>query len=200
VTFDLDLLTVSRAQAPLVALLENLGYETLHRSFGYSNHSHPDPQWGAVDVVYVDDETARRLFSASTRVLSLGAREVPVPSAEHLIAMKVQALRNDPSRELQDLADIQYLLGIQFIGHSIHVPALLAAWRGRWETKPNQTIGGFIRSHPDRRGTQGSWTPLNPAFEHRGGRLLGLGRPEGASGPCSTLPVTPRGDTTRLAW
>jgi len=26
--------------------------------------------------------------------------------------MKLQALRNDPSRELQDLADIQYLLGL----------------------------------------------------------------------------------------
>ena len=37
---------------------------------------------------------------------------MPVPSAEHLIAMKLQALRNDPSRELQDLADIQYLLGL----------------------------------------------------------------------------------------
>jgi hypothetical protein len=112
VTFDLDLVTRAEAQAPLVALLEELGYETLHRSPGYSNHSHPDPEWGGVDVVYVDAETARRLFSACARTLTLGDREVPVPSAEHLIAMKIQALRNDPSRELQDLADIQYLLGL----------------------------------------------------------------------------------------
>jgi hypothetical protein len=33
-----------------------------------------------------------------------------VPRAEHLAAMKVQAMRNDPSRLLQDLADVQYLL------------------------------------------------------------------------------------------
>jgi hypothetical protein len=111
-TFDLDLVTGLEAQAPLVALLEQLGYETLHRSEGYSNHSHPDPEWGGVDVVYVDEETARRLFSSCTRTLKLGSREVPVPSAEHLIAMKLRALRNDPSRELQDLADIQYLLGL----------------------------------------------------------------------------------------
>ena len=111
-TFDLDLVTRSEAQAPLVALLEGLGYETVHRSPGYSNHSHSDPEWGGIDVVYVDTETERQLFSACTRTLKLGGREVPVPSAEHLIAMKVQALRNDPSRELQDLADIQYLLGL----------------------------------------------------------------------------------------
>jgi len=33
-----------------------------------------------------------------------------VPRAEHLAAMKVQAMRNDPSRLMQDLADVQYLL------------------------------------------------------------------------------------------
>jgi hypothetical protein len=111
-TFDLDLVTRSEAQAPLVALLEELGYETVHRSAGYSNHSHPDPEWGGVDVVYVDDATARQLFAACSRTLKLGDREIPVPSAEHLIAMKVQALRNDPSRELQDLADIEHLLAL----------------------------------------------------------------------------------------
>ena len=111
-TFDLDLVTRSEAQEPLVGALEELGYETVHRSAGYSNHSHSDPEWGDIDVVYVDAATARQLFPACARTLKLGDREVPVPSAEHLIAMKVQALRNDPSRELQDLADIQYLLGL----------------------------------------------------------------------------------------
>ncbi len=111
-TFDLDLVTRAEAQTPLVSHLEELGYETLHRSSGYSNHAHTDPEWGCVDVVYVDDETARQLFPACAHTLKLGVREAPVPRAEHLIAMKVQALRNDPSRELQDLADIQYLLGL----------------------------------------------------------------------------------------
>jgi hypothetical protein len=111
-TFDLDLVTRSEAQGPLVALLEEMGYETVHLSEGYSNHSHADPEWGGVDIVYVDEETARQLFSSCTGSLKLGKREVAVPSAEHLIAMKLQALRNDPSRELQDLADIQYLLGL----------------------------------------------------------------------------------------
>jgi hypothetical protein len=35
-----------------------------------------------------------------------------VPRPEHLAAMKVQAMKNDPSRTFQDLADIQALLSL----------------------------------------------------------------------------------------
>jgi hypothetical protein len=88
----------------------DLGYETLHLSPGYSSHQHADPQWGGVDLIYVDETTAAQLFPACTLELQLGARKAPVPRAEHLAAMKVQAMRNDPSRLLHDLADVQYLL------------------------------------------------------------------------------------------
>jgi hypothetical protein len=35
---------------------------------------------------------------------------MPVPRPEHLAAMKIHAMKNDPSRTFQELADIQYLL------------------------------------------------------------------------------------------
>jgi hypothetical protein len=35
---------------------------------------------------------------------------VPVPKPEHLVAMKVLAMKNDPGRTFQDLADIRILL------------------------------------------------------------------------------------------
>jgi len=92
-----------------VALFLDLGYETLYLSAGYSSHQHADPQWGGVDVIYVDEATAERLFPTCTKQLLLGGRRAPVPRAEHLAAMKIQAMRNDPSRLLQDLADVQYL-------------------------------------------------------------------------------------------
>jgi hypothetical protein len=109
-TFDLDLLTVTVAQEPIVALLRDLGYETLHASAAYSNHQHADPDWGGVDLIYVDEQTAGLIFPACSERFRLGRREVAVPRAEHLAAMKVQAMRNDPSRLVQDLADVQYLL------------------------------------------------------------------------------------------
>lgn len=109
-TIDLDVVTESAARPGLVRFLEELGYETLHVSAGYSNHQHPDPDWGGVDVIYVDEETAGRLFASCSRRLRLGEREAPVPRAEHLAAMKVHAMKNDPSRLVQDLADVQHLL------------------------------------------------------------------------------------------
>ncbi|OFV85909.1 MAG: hypothetical protein A2V74_04410 [Acidobacteria bacterium RBG_16_70_10] len=109
-TLDLDLVTHASAQTELLAHLEGLGYETLHASAGYSNHLHRDAALGRVDVVYVTGETARRLFEGCRPLLELGGRRLRVPRAEHIAAMKVQAMKNDRSRLLQDMADIGFLL------------------------------------------------------------------------------------------
>jgi hypothetical protein len=109
-TMDVDLAADAGARQQVLAFLESLGYETLHVSAGYSNHLHPLPAMGRVDLVYVGGESARLLFDQCTRVLDLGERHLPVPRPEHLAAMKVQAMKNDPSRTLQEMADIQFLL------------------------------------------------------------------------------------------
>ncbi len=109
-TQDLDLVTEAAAQDRLVAFLESLGYETLYRSAGYSNHLHGDADLGRVDVIYVDGETSRALFAGAREGISLGGRRFSVPRPEHLVAMKVHAIKNDPRRELGDLADVQALL------------------------------------------------------------------------------------------
>lgn len=109
-TQDLDVVTDTRAQPKTIAFLESMGYETLHASEGYSNHLHADSAFGRIDVVYVGGETSRLLFAGCRERFQLGGKPVPVPRAEHLIAMKVQAIKNDSSRRLRDLADIAYLL------------------------------------------------------------------------------------------
>jgi hypothetical protein len=111
-TLDLDLAAEAEVQDALVAFLESQGYETLYRSAGYSNHIHTADGLGRVDIVYLDKDTAQSLFSGCAPRLELGSRTALVPRAEHLAAMKVQAMKNDRSRELQDLADIQALLRI----------------------------------------------------------------------------------------
>ncbi len=109
-TVDLDLVLDASAQADMIQFLESLGYETLHRSTGYSNHGHAEPEMGSVDLVYVRDETSRRVFDATRVLQGPGGLRVPIPSPEHLIAMKVVAMKNDPSRTYQDLTDIRFLL------------------------------------------------------------------------------------------
>jgi hypothetical protein len=109
-TQELDLLTDARAQPKVLAFLESLGYETLYASEGYSNHLHGDPNMGRVDIIYVAGETRRQIFEGSRQRFALGGRSAAVPRPEHLIAMQVQAIKNDPGRSFQDLADIRSLL------------------------------------------------------------------------------------------
>lgn len=111
-TLDLDLVVDARAQDGLVAFMEESGFETLHRSRGHSNHLHPEPDRGRVDFVYVRGETARRLFDAAHPQPGPGGEDVLVPKPEHLIAMKLQAMVNDPERAQQELADIRFLMAL----------------------------------------------------------------------------------------
>lgn len=109
-TLDLDLVVDGAAQDDLVRYLESLGYETLHRSRGFSNHIHPESYMGTVDFVYVAGETADKVFAAARRLPGPGGAEVQVPSPEHLAAMKVLAMKSDPARTFQELDDIRHLI------------------------------------------------------------------------------------------
>ncbi len=108
-TNDVDLLVGSEAQDRLIAFLEKRGFETLHRSDGYSNHLHADQALGRLDVIYVDEDTRDKIF-AEARLTSLAGMSVAVPKPEHLAAMKIHAMKNDPSRVFREMADIQFLM------------------------------------------------------------------------------------------
>jgi hypothetical protein len=110
-TQDLDIAVDAPGQQALVSHLESLGYETLYCSEGYSNHVHPLAAFGRVDCIYLDEPTATRLFGGA-KVLRVFGREVRVPRPEHLAAMKVLAMKNDPTRTFREMADLQQILGL----------------------------------------------------------------------------------------
>jgi hypothetical protein len=112
-TLDLDIVTDAAAQPALVTFLETEGYRTLFRSTGFSNHRHPDRRRGRIDIVYVQGTTADRLFGGLRALPGPGGRTIPVPRPEHLIAMKVQAMKNAPERTWQEMVDIGYLLTLE---------------------------------------------------------------------------------------
>jgi hypothetical protein len=109
-TLDLGLVTHANAQDMVVSFMVSRGFETLHKSTGYSNHLHTDPRRGRVDFMYVRGETADRLFADVRSMPGPGGRAITVPRPEHLIAMKVQAMKDAPERTWQDMADIAFLL------------------------------------------------------------------------------------------
>ena len=109
-TSDLDIVTDHGVQNRLMAFLESMGYETLHVSAGYSNHLHGDPEMGRLDFVFVSGETSRRLFKTTRLMPVLAGVSIAVPRPEHLAAMKIQAMKNDPGRTFQEMADILFLM------------------------------------------------------------------------------------------
>jgi hypothetical protein len=109
-TLDLDLATESAAQPKLVAFLESLGYETLYRPPATPPMFTPCPISG---VSTSCTWTARQAASCSGRGNPAARRASGAgPPPEHLIAMKVHAMKNDPSRTLREMADIQFLLSL----------------------------------------------------------------------------------------
>jgi hypothetical protein len=112
-TGDIDFIVDGVCRDELIAFLEGLRYETLYRSSGYSNHVRAVPQtMGRLDFIYVEGRTAEILFSQVTTRLSLGGWDIPVPRPEHLIALEVLAMKNDPARTFREMADIQFLMGL----------------------------------------------------------------------------------------
>jgi hypothetical protein len=109
-TRDVDLVVERHARERVVAFAESLGYETLHVSEGYSNHVHGQADLGRVDFMYVDADTAEKLFPETTTRPIVGDFAAPVPAPEHLLAMKAMAMKNSPQRVLIDSPDVQFLL------------------------------------------------------------------------------------------
>jgi predicted nucleotidyltransferase len=58
----------------------------------------------------VEGETADIILSGAKPLFLIDDLSVPVARAEHLIALKVFAMKNDPERTFREMADLQYLL------------------------------------------------------------------------------------------
>ncbi|HEX7155453.1 MAG TPA: hypothetical protein VF618_28565 [Thermoanaerobaculia bacterium] len=111
-TQDIDFLVDGLQQPRVVAFVESLGYETLFVSEGFSNHLHASKDFGKVDVLYVYGRTADEMFAEAVQTLEVAGVQVPVPRAEHLVAMKVAAMKDAPRRVLIDAPDVEYLMSL----------------------------------------------------------------------------------------
>ncbi|HKI47926.1 MAG TPA: hypothetical protein VKA69_01285 [Desulfobacteria bacterium] len=109
-TQDVDFILRRAEQSKVIDFLEALGFETLYRSTGYSNHRHALAGLGQIDFVYVAGKTATTIFSQSQRISILKNVELPVVRPIHLVTLKVFAMKNDPHRRLREMADIEFLM------------------------------------------------------------------------------------------
>lgn len=109
-TIDLDILTHYEYKQTIVKFLESLGYETLSSSTAFSSHEHPLPGMGRIDFLYVSDRTAERILKEARKKTVFEDKKIKVVKPEHLIALKLYAVKCNPDRRHKEWEDIRNLL------------------------------------------------------------------------------------------
>ncbi len=111
-TFDVDIVAESVYRVGILDGCAKSGFRVLHDVPAFSNLLHDDRDLGRLDFMWLDEITGSRIFRAA-RVLSVpDGPDVLVPAPEHLVAMKVKGIQNQPTRVFRDATDIQHLLRI----------------------------------------------------------------------------------------
>jgi hypothetical protein len=108
-TGDLDFLADGARDTDVDRVLGALGFRPLHRTPDVGNYIADDPVRGRVDFLFVRRPKGRAILARAEPVEVLGI-SLRVADASDLIGLKVQAYSNDPTRERQDLADVEKLL------------------------------------------------------------------------------------------
>jgi Nucleotidyl transferase of unknown function (DUF2204) len=111
-TFDVDLLIREEECVRWIEFFERHGFRVYHRAANFARlHFAADPRKSLpVDLMLADEQTFRKLQSDSRRQL-VTTVELAVPSALHLIAMKLHALKSEARMQRSpDFEDVIHLI------------------------------------------------------------------------------------------
>jgi len=108
-TFDFDLAIERTRRTEWLACVAALGYAVQHDGGTFLQLRSDQHSW-EVDLMLLNEDTFRKLFKASVE-MATGGVQVRFPSVEHLIALKVHALKNTRTRRfLKDFQDVVELV------------------------------------------------------------------------------------------
>lgn len=109
-TRDLDVLIAGDSAAAIQSVLIGLGYVRHDQTPSFLRYWHPtDTGFPPVDVMMVNAATFARISSDAVEYQFQGVG-VTCPSVASFIALKLHALKNNPSRTQKDLGDIISLI------------------------------------------------------------------------------------------
>jgi hypothetical protein len=118
-TGDLDLVVRERDVPQWRAHLLALGYGLFHEDSAFLQLSPPTAAGWPVDLLIVDDGTLDAMKRAA-RSFEFGGVACLIPSVEHLIAMKLHALRFSGESRLRkdgiDIVELAEVTGIDLLG------------------------------------------------------------------------------------
>jgi hypothetical protein len=118
-TGDIDLVVRERDASRWKERLTGLGYAVFHESGAFLQLRPPSAAAWPVDLLFVDDGTFDTLGRAGTR-FRFGDATCLIPSLEHLIAMKLHALKFSGEKRMRrdavDIIDLAEHAGIDLEG------------------------------------------------------------------------------------
>ncbi|MGO8764472.1 MAG: hypothetical protein ACLQSR_04960 [Limisphaerales bacterium] len=111
-TADLDLLICSTHKDQWLGIFSRLQYSVFADAGSFIQLSSPTQTAWPVDLMLVREKTFEPMFAAS-RVVDLYGSSARIPTIEHLLALKLHALKNTHlQRFLKDFMDVENLIRI----------------------------------------------------------------------------------------
>jgi len=114
-TIDIDFLVKAADREKIVSLMKRFGYDHAVSGNFADQFSHVVKEMGFVDFLYTNKE--KGIIETSRSFKGPDDTEVCVALPEDLIALKLDAVRNNPKREFQDWADIQAV--VELLGDTL---------------------------------------------------------------------------------
>ncbi len=108
-TVDVDCLVAMQSREGLDTHLRQGGFQSAGESENFARYTHPSDFISDIDLLFVNAATFEKLQAGSLPLEKAGVT-LRAPALSHLIALKLHAIRNAPSREVGDLGDIARLL------------------------------------------------------------------------------------------
>lgn len=104
-TIDVDFLITKDDFNKIKNLLENEGYKEDEKKEIFVRLKGDLPYMIDIDFMFVDESTFDKIVDNGKEIKIAGENFI-VPSIEHLIALKLHAIKNNPERKYKDLIDI----------------------------------------------------------------------------------------------
>lgn len=105
-TADIDIVIIEQDYDQAKSVLEHHGYKTGVKKSNFVRCYSGSGALMDIDILFVTRQTFDRLLASSKNEPVLG-RPMSIPSLDHLIAMKLHAIKNNPKhRMFRDLPDI----------------------------------------------------------------------------------------------
>lgn len=114
-TLDLDFMIVENDFAKLKSIFIENGFKLLFKNDLFAKFSHPHWRYFEIDILLAEEQTVKKIKAAG-KTMKTHKLAFILPSAEHIIAMKIHSLNyNFDSRFPKDFPDIINLIKINKI-------------------------------------------------------------------------------------